>query len=106
VVVIRLQKSEPQMLLAQSLDGNMEEIEIKSSFITWLDGIDAGVTAVIALTLNSVKSYEAVYWTDGVNETISIDPEFLILFEVDYEEELPFYHDLLEDIITVLPKAE
>lgn len=81
----------------------MEDIEIKSSFIDWLPTIENGKTAVIALTLNGVKSYETVYWTDGQNETISIDPEFLVIFSVNYEEELPFYHDLLDDIRTTLP---
>lgn len=81
----------------------MEEIQIKTSFISWLDDIETGKTAAIALTLNDVKSYEAIYWTDSENVSISIDPEFLVLFEVDFEESLPFYYDLLDDIKTVLP---
>lgn len=81
----------------------MEEISIKTSFINWIDNIENGVVAVVALTLNDVKSYESIYWTNGIDETISIDPEFLVLFEVDYEEQLPFYFDLVDDIKSVLP---
>lgn len=82
----------------------MEEIIIKSSFLDWLPNIENGKTAVVVLTLNDIKSYEAIYWSNEENETLSIDPEFLVLFEVNVEEELPFFYDLIDDIKTVLPK--
>jgi len=81
----------------------MESIDIKTSFLDWLPNIENGKTAVVVLTLNDVKSYETIYWTDGENETLSIDPEFLVLFDVDYEEQLTFYFDLLDDIKSTLP---
>lgn len=81
----------------------MEDISIKSSFIDWLPDVENGKTAVVALTLNEIKSFEALYWSDSENETLTIDPEFLILFDVDYEEQLPFFFDLIDDIKTILP---
>lgn len=82
----------------------MEDISIKSTFIDWLPAIENGITAVVALTLNDIKSYEALYWTNQIDETLSIDPEFLIIFDVDFEEQLPFYYDLMDDIKSILPK--
>lgn len=81
----------------------MEELEIRTSFINWLDPIEDGFCALIALTLNNSKSYEAVYWFNEYDESISLDPDFLIMFEVDFEEDLPFYFELLDDIRTIIP---
>ena len=79
------------------------ELSIKSSFVNWLpESLENGKTAVIALTVNDDKSYEALYWTDDVNETLTIDAEFLLLFNVDLDEKLPFYYALIDDIKTVL----
>lgn len=81
----------------------MTDIEIKSSFIDWLpDNIENGKTAVVALTLNNIKSYECLYWTDGTNQSIMIDDEFLAIFNVQNEEELEFYDNLVEDIKSVV----
>jgi hypothetical protein len=82
----------------------VEEYEMKTSFINWLEPIDDGFCALIALTLNNTTSFEAVYWFNEYDETLSIDPELLMMFEVDYEEDLEFYYELLDDIKSILPE--
>lgn len=85
------------------MEESESELEIRTSFINWLDPLEDGFCALIAITLNNSKSYEGIYWLNENNESLAVDPEFLIMFEVDYEEDLPFYFDLLEDIRTIIP---
>lgn len=79
------------------------EINIKTSFLSWHEKIENGITALIAITINQGVSFEALYWTDKTNYSLKIDPIFLQIFRVSSEEELSFYYDLLTDIESILP---
>jgi predicted heme/steroid binding protein len=83
-----------------------ESLEISTSVIEYLGKQNNGVSIAVALTIYDY-SFESVYWIhpDGWH-TLECDTNFLKLFGVQETEDLPFLHDLVEEIESVLPEKE
>ena len=83
------------------------EIDLKTSFLYFLEKVNGGLSFAIGITLNDEHFFESVYWIHpNGNRTMAITDNFLKLFGVKKTEDLPFLNMLMDDIETILPSKE
>lgn len=84
----------------------MEKVYIKPSLIEYLGEKNNGVSISIALSIYDF-SFESIYWIHPEGwHTLECDTNFLKIFGVKETEDLPFLHDLIDEIETVLPSKK